>query len=397
MSERAMQVVPSEADPQPIDSSQWPLLLRNYGALNVRTGHYTPLPCGCSPLSRQLREYLASGVINLDKPANPSSHEVVSWVKRILGVEKTGHAGTLDPKVTGCLLVCLEKATRLVKSQQGVGKEYVGVIKFHAPPASREAVRAAFAQLTGALFQRPPILSAVKRQLRIRHVYESKVLDFDDENQLAAFWVSCEAGTYIRTLCVHIGLLLGCGAHMHELRRVRSGKFTEYDNCVTMHDVLDAMYLYKTLKDERYLRKVVMPCEVLLVGLPRIVVKDSAVNAITYGAKLMIPGVLRFENGIEVNADVVLMTTKGEAIALGVAQMTTATIASVDHGVVASIKRNLMDRDVYTNRWGFGQRSALKKDLIQKGLLDSKGRVTDKTPLSWINYEGELPQLANSP
>ena len=61
------------------------------------------------------------GVINLDKPANPSSHEVVAWVRRILRSEKTGHSGTLDPKVTGCLIVCIDRATRLVKSQQGAG------------------------------------------------------------------------------------------------------------------------------------------------------------------------------------------------------------------------------------------------------------------------------------
>lgn len=70
--------------------------------------------------------------MNLDKPANPSSHEVVAWVKRILRVNKTGHSGTLDPKVTGCLIVCIERATRLVKSQQGAGKEYVCIYRLHS-------------------------------------------------------------------------------------------------------------------------------------------------------------------------------------------------------------------------------------------------------------------------
>jgi len=73
-----------------------------------------------------------SGFINLDKPSNPSSHEVVAWIKRILRVEKTGHSGTLDPKVTGCLIVCIERATRLVKSQQNAGKEYVGIFRLHS-------------------------------------------------------------------------------------------------------------------------------------------------------------------------------------------------------------------------------------------------------------------------
>jgi H/ACA ribonucleoprotein complex subunit 4 len=106
----------------PLNTSDWPLLLKNYDKMNVRTAHYTPLLSGCSPLKRTLQDYIRYGIINLDKPANPSSHEVVAWIRRILRVEKTGHSGTLDPKVTGCLIVCIERATRLVKSQQSAGK-----------------------------------------------------------------------------------------------------------------------------------------------------------------------------------------------------------------------------------------------------------------------------------
>ncbi|CAN0517406.1 unnamed protein product, partial [Ectocarpus sp. 12 AP-2014] len=114
-----------------LNTAQWPLLLRNYDDLECRAAHYTPLPSGCSPLKRELKEYIRYGVINLDKPANPSSHEVVAWIKRILRVDKTGHSGTLDPKVTGCLIVCIDRATRLVKAQQSAGKEYVGLARFH--------------------------------------------------------------------------------------------------------------------------------------------------------------------------------------------------------------------------------------------------------------------------
>ncbi|CAM6005353.1 unnamed protein product [Sphagnum balticum] len=99
-------VRPSEEGPS-IKSEDWPLLLKNYDKMNVLTTHYTPIPAGSTPLKRPLKEYLKYGVINLDKPSNPSSHEVVAWVKKILKVEKTGHSGTLDPKVTGCLIVCL--------------------------------------------------------------------------------------------------------------------------------------------------------------------------------------------------------------------------------------------------------------------------------------------------
>jgi H/ACA ribonucleoprotein complex subunit 4 len=210
-------------------------------------------------------------------------------------VEKTGHSGTLDPKVTGCLIVCIDRATRLVKSQQGAGKEYVCVIRLHDKIPGGEAQFArALETLTGALFQRPPLISAVKRQLRIRTIHESKLYEFDNDRHLGVFWVSCEAGTYIRTLCVHLGLLLGVGAHMQELRRVRSGAMDEKDGMVTLHDVLDAQWLMDNQRDESYLRRVIRPLESLLTTYKRIVVKDSAVNAVCYGAKLMIPGLLRF-------------------------------------------------------------------------------------------------------
>ena len=236
-----------------------------------------------------------------DKPSNPSSHEVVAWIKRILRVEKTGHSGTLDPKVTGCLIVCIDRATRLVKSQQGAGKEYVCVIRLHDTlPGGEAQLARAVEMLTGALFQRPPLISAVKRQLRIRTIYEAKLLEFDNDRRLGVFWVSCEAGTYIRTLCVHLGLLLGVGAHMQELRRVRSGAMSEGDSMVTLHDVMDAQWTYDNTRDESYLRAVIKPLETLLTSYKRIVVKDSAVNAVTYGAKLMIPGLLRFGKSINV-------------------------------------------------------------------------------------------------
>ncbi|PTN18713.1 pseudouridine synthase CBF5 [Saccharomyces cerevisiae] len=124
-------VIKPEAAGASTDTSEWPLLLKNFDKLLVRSGHYTPIPAGSSPLKRDLKSYISSGVINLDKPSNPSSHEVVAWIKRILRCEKTGHSGTLDPKVTGCLIVCIDRATRLVKSQQGAGKEYVCIVRLH--------------------------------------------------------------------------------------------------------------------------------------------------------------------------------------------------------------------------------------------------------------------------
>jgi H/ACA ribonucleoprotein complex subunit 4 len=311
--------------------------------------------------------------------------------------EKTGHSGTLDPKVSGCLLVCIDRATRLVKAQQTAGKEYVAVVRFHAKPGSKAKVQQALEYMQGALFQRPPVIAAVKRQLRVRTVYKNTLLHYDEEKCLATFSCSCEAGTYVRTLCVHLGLVLGVGAHMQELRRVRSGVLTENpkDGFVTMHDVLDAMHMYETTRDESYIRRVVMPLERILTNYKRIVVKDSAVNAITYGAKLMIPGVLRFENDIEVGSDVVMMTTKGEAIATGVAQMTTQVMATVDHGTCAVIQRVVMERDTYNMKWGFGPRAQAKKKMILAGTLDKHGKPNKTTPREWMMGTGYLPELTS--
>ncbi|XP_072034725.1 H/ACA ribonucleoprotein complex subunit DKC1-like [Amphiura filiformis] len=376
-------LIEPDEKPAKLDTASWPLLLKNFDKLNIRTGHYTPLPCGSSPLKRDLKNYISYGFMNLDKPSNPSSHEVVSWIKKILRVEKTGHSGTLDPKVTGCLIVCIERATRLVKSQQSAGKEYVCIVRLHSALESETKLARAIETLTGALFQRPPLISAVKRQLRVRTVYESKLLEYDDKRHLGIFWLSCEAGTYVRTLCVHLGLLLGVGAQMAELRRVRSGIQSEKEGMVTMHDILDAQWVHDNHKDENYLRRCIKPLEALLTSHKRIVLKDSAINAVCYGAKVMLPGVLRFEDGIEINSEVVIMTTKGEAVALGVALMTTAVMATCDHGIVAKLKRVIMERDTYPRKWGLGPQASIKKAMKKEGKLDKYGKPNEKTPAGW--------------
>jgi len=321
--------------------------------------------------------------MNIDKPSNPSSHEIVAWLKRILRVEKTGHSGTLDPKVTGCLIVCIDRATRLVKSQQSAGKEYVAVCRLHNKIESRAKLERAIEHLQGPIFQRPPLISAVKRQLRIRRIYDSKLLEYDEDRNLGIIWLSCEAGTYVRTLCVHLGLMCGTGGNMQELRRVRSGIMNENKHLVTMHDILDAQYQLDNNADEEYLRRAIMPLEALLTGHKRIMVKDSAVNAICYGAQILLPGVLRFDDGIEKDKEIVVITTKGEAVCLAIAIMTSGQMATCDHGKVAKIKRVIMERDLYPRQWGKGPKASLKKAMIKSGLLNKFGKKNENTPAEW--------------
>ena len=306
-----------------------------------------------------------------------------------------GHSGTLDPKVTGCLITCINNATRLVKAQQSAGKEYVAIFKLHQHIEKVKQVEKALMTLTGPVFQRPPLISAVKKELRVRTIYESKMLDYDEKRDMGIFWVSCEAGTYVRTMCIHIGYILGCGAHMQELRRTRSGALKEDETMVTMHDIKDAQWHYEKFSNEAYLRRVIMPLEILLVQHPRIVVKDTSVNAICYGAQLMLPGVLRYESGIEIGKEIVLITTKGEAIAIAIASMTTSTIATCDHGIVARTKRVIMERDVYERKWKLGPFAKKKEGLKAAGKLDKFGRVNESTPEAWKLLFGEPDQATS--
>ncbi|XP_034934367.1 H/ACA ribonucleoprotein complex subunit 4 [Chelonus insularis] len=386
------EIEPSDA-PTKLECKDWPLLFKNFDKMLTRTKHFTPLTSGTTPLHRPIGEYIKSGCINLDKPSNPSSHEVVAWIKRILKVEKTGHSGTLDPKVSGCLIVCIDRATRLAKSQQSAGKEYIAVFKLHSAVENVQKIKQALERLRGALFQRPPLISAVKRQLRVRTVYDSWLLDYDSERNMGIFKVKCEAGSYVRTICVHLGLFLGTGAQMQELRRNRSGVQSEEDNMVTMHDILDAQWLYENHGDESYLRRVIKPLEALLVNHKRIIMKDSAVNAICYGAKIMLPGVLMYDDGIELNQEIVIVTTKGEAVALAIALMTSPTMTACDHGVVAKIKRVIMERDAYPRKWGLGPKASMKKRMIIEGKLDKHGKPNENTPADWLSSYADYSEV----
>lgn len=359
----------------------------------VRHEKYTPIPMGCTPSKRPIGEYMKYGFLNVDKPARPSSHEITAWTKKFLKADNAGHAGTLDPGVTGTLIICLNNATRLVKSQAEDGKEYICVIKMHGDTTLHDFEQAC-KKFIGRVFQKPPEVAGVKKRLRVRRIYELEILEFEQESNSAILRVKCEAGTYIRTLCEHIGIVLGCGAHMLELRRSRTGAVSEFHHSVTMHDILDAAWLYKEHGDESYLRAIISPVETLLISRKRIIVKDTAVNAITYGAKVMLPGVLRFDDGIEVGEEIVVVSTKGECICVAYAQMTSHQLSTVVHGVAAKIKRCVMDRDTYPRKWGLGPHAVEKKKMKAAGTLDKHGRPNEKTPEEWKDKHPDLSSTA---
>jgi H/ACA ribonucleoprotein complex subunit 4 len=300
---------------------------------------------GCKPSERSAKELIRFGTINLDKPAGPTSHEVAAWIKKIMKVDAIGHGGTLDPKVTGVLPVTLEEATKMVQALLYSGKEYVCVLKLHGDVDDAK-IKQVLGEFEDEIFQRPPLRSSVKRQIRTRRIYYIDYLEHDCRNVL--FKVGCEGGTYIRKLCFDVGEILGVGGHMQELRRTRAGPFIETSSkSVTMHDVAYWFGEYQSTKDQSFLCRFIEPMESALSMLPKIVVRDSAVDALCHGASLTAPGVLQVDSGI-VKADVVgVFTLKGEAVALGKALVSTQEVLDLRHGSVAGLVRVLMPRGLY--------------------------------------------------
>jgi len=302
---------------------------------------------GCPPNKRSVEEHIKKGFVCIDKPKGPSSHEVVVWVRNILGVKKTGHAGTLDPKVTGVLPVFIETATKLVKFLQESGKEYVCIMRLHGD-VKEEEIRKVFRMFTGKIYQKPPLKSAVKKQLRIREVYSMQILEIDGRDIL--FKVSTESGTYIRKICKDMGEILGVGAHMQELRRIRTGDFAEADS-YTLQDLLDAYVFWKEEGEERYIREIIKPMELAVAKIPKIVIKDTAVDAICHGANLSIRGVAMVEKNVLKDSTVTIFTAKGELVALGRALFSAEEMLELKKGIVVDVERVLMERGVYPSVW----------------------------------------------
>jgi H/ACA ribonucleoprotein complex subunit 4 len=320
------------------------LLIKAEGTTDPAHGH--------KPSDRPAAEYIRYGVINLDKPAGPTSHEVAAWTKKIMHLTRIGHGGTLDPKVTGVLPVTLEDSTKIVQALLHSGKEYVCVMKLHGN-AEETRVKNVLAEFQDLIYQRPPLRAAVKRQLRTRRVYYIDFFEMDGRNVL--FRVGCEGGTYIRKLCYDIGEILGVGAHMQELRRTRAGPFTENtSNLERLHDVAYWFGEWEEKKDPKILHKFIQPMENALALVPKITVRDSAVDALCHGANLTAPGILAAETGIKKDAMTAILTLKGEAVALAKALVSTEEILDLNHGTVATLQRVVMPRGTYPKVWKRG-------------------------------------------
>ena len=302
---------------------------------------------GTEPSRRSVEALMKLGVMVLDKPAGPTSHQVAAWARDILGVPRAGHGGTLDPNVTGVLPVTLDMATKAVGSLLYASKEYVCYMKLHRE-VKEEKVRSVLADFEDEIFQVPPLRSAVKRQQRSRRIYSLKVLEIDGRDVL--FKASCQAGTYLRTLCTDVGEVLGAGAHMQELRRTRTARFTEKD-AITLHDLKDAFVFWKEDHDEKPIRAAIRPMEALLTHLPAVIIRDGAVDAVCHGARLAVPGLVALDSDIVKGDRVAVFTAKGEGVALGLSELSSDQMMEQNQGIAVTPDRILMPTGTYPKGW----------------------------------------------
>ncbi|MEW6603767.1 MAG: RNA-guided pseudouridylation complex pseudouridine synthase subunit Cbf5 [Thermoproteota archaeon] len=308
---------------------------------NNNYGHY--------PDKRPIESLLYYGLVLVDKPAGPTSHEVVAWVKRILEIEKAGHSGTLDPGATGLLPIGLGEGTKALSVLLLGPKEYYALARLHSH-VSDDRLKRVMGEFVGEIYQRPPQRSSVRRVTRVRTVYEFDHIETYD--RLVLMRILCQAGTYIRKIIYDIGEVLSPGATMVELRRTRVSNLSEQDQgLVRLHDLADAYQRYKETKDDEKLRRLVIPIERCLEGIRGVTVRDTAVDALCHGAPLAVPGVVAVPEDMRVGELVGIYTLKGEIIGLGQAAMTKEEIEQNTRGIAFAIKRIIMKPNTYPKAW----------------------------------------------
>jgi H/ACA ribonucleoprotein complex subunit 4 len=264
----------------------------------------------------------------------------------MFGGVKAAHGGTLDPRVTGVLPVGIGGAVRAMDALHYGTKSYVGVMRMHGT-VDRQKLEDAFQEFTDEIYQTPPLRSAVKRELRTRRIHSFQLKEISGRDVL--FEVACDAGTYIRSLCVDLGDAVAVGAHLQDLRRTRAGGLNE-EMALPLHEIRDAVEERKA-GNEEHLARILRPMEVLFEQIPKVEVKDSAVDAICHGADLAIPGVVALDESIANGDFVAVMTASGESVGLGTALMSSAEIMKRAEGIAVDVTRVLMPIGTYRPSW----------------------------------------------
>jgi len=299
---------------------------------------------GCPPDKRPIEQLINYGIVNIDKPKGPTSHQISAYTQRILKINKGGHSGTLDPKVTGVLPVALGSATRIVQVLLLAGKEYVAIMHLHKLIPETE-IRKGCAEFVGKIKQLPPIKCAVKRQWRFRKIYYIDIIEIDGQDVLMK--IGCQAGTYIRKLLHDIGQKVGCGAHMAELRRTKVALFNESTTLTTLQELTDAYHYYKEENNDKLLRKHILPIEFAVNHLAKVWVLDSTVEAICHGVDLKVPGIAKVESDIQLDDIVAIMSLKDELVAIGISKMISKDMIKEEKGLAIRTEKVFMDPGTY--------------------------------------------------
>ena len=302
---------------------------------------------GTTPSERTIEQLLESCFILLDKSPGPSSHQVSAWARDMMGLEKLGHGGTLDPFASGLLPLLSGKAMRLTGKILTHDKSYLALFKF-GKELERNEIEDKMAMLTGKVYNVPPEISAVRVQVRTRKISKFDILDFDGTSLLTH--IECEAGTYVRTMARDLGLLLDTPVELKELRRPTSGEFS-LSQSITMQQLADAYWLWQEKGEEDAMLRILHPIEDMLSDLPRVVVKDGAAAALSHGAPLLRPGVVSIDEHLNVGSEVLLVTMKGEAVAIAKMSQNSKVIPDMNQGEVAKPNCVLMKEDTYPRSW----------------------------------------------
>lgn len=325
------------------------LLINRKISLETINEAVTDYEYGYLPLKRPIASLLDYGLILLDKPPGPTSHEVVSWVKNTLNVDKAGHSGTLDPGATGLLPIGLGEATKALSILLLGPKEYYALARIHED-LDISKIRAITDLFIGDIYQRPPQRSSVRREVRTRTIHEIELLE--KNHNIILLRVLCQAGTYIRKLVYDIGEILGPGATMFELRRTRVSNLSEKENeFVKLHDLVDGFEIFKDTKREEKLRRMIIPVETILGAIGTLVVKDSTVDSICHGAPIAVPGISAVEKNLQIGELIGVFTLKGEIISIGELTMSSENIRSSSSGVAAVTRRLIMKPGTYPKGW----------------------------------------------
>ena len=304
---------------------------------------------GHFPDQRPIGTLFEYGLIFLDKPPGPTSHEVVSWVKKMLNLSKIGHSGTLDPGTSGLLPLGLGEATKALSVLTLGPKEYYALARLHSYISAKK-IEPVIKEFTGDIYQRPPQRSAVRRATRIRTVYSFDLLE--QHERLLLMRILCQAGTYVRKIIYDLGEVLSPGATMVELRRTMVSGFSEgTERFVRLHDVFDAFQLYKDSLDETKLRELIRPIEYALQALRGVVIRDTAVDALCHGAQLAIPGIIAIPRDLRRGELVGIYTIKGEIVGLSEAVMVSSEIETKNNGFAFVMKRIIMKPNTYPKVW----------------------------------------------